>query len=65
MSWRDEGGVQVGSGMMPAEFLKMRTRERISGGVVTTGDMASGDREMELARDKNKAAHEMHGQGVT
>ena len=51
--------------MKPAELLKVRTRERISGGVVMTGDMASGDREMELASDKNKAAHEMHGQGAT
>ena len=52
--------------MKPAEFLKviMRTRERISC-VVTTGNMASGYRELELASDKNKAAHEMHGQGVT
>ena len=53
--------------MKPVEFLKVRARERISGGVVTTGDMASGDREMELASDKSKAAHEMRGhvQGVT
>ena len=51
--------------MKPAEFLKVITRKRISGSVVTTGDMASGDREMELASNKNQAAHEMHGQGVT
>ena len=64
-SWRDGGRIRVGGGMKPAEFLKVRTREGISGGVVTTGDMVSGDREMELASDKNKAAHKMHGQGVT
>ena len=32
---------------------------------MTTWDMVSGDREIELASDKNKAAHNMHGQGVT
>ena len=62
-SWRDGGWIQVGCGMKPAEFLKVRTREGISGSVVTTWDMASGDREMELASNKNKAAHKMHGQG--
>ena len=64
-SWRDGGRMRVGCGMKPAECLKMRTREGISGGVVMTGDMASGDREMKSASDKNKATHKMHGQGVT
>ena len=36
-SCRDEGRVRGGGGVKPAKFLKVRTRERISGGVVTTG----------------------------
>jgi len=63
-SGRDEGRIRVGCGMKPAEFLKVRTREGISGGVVTNRHMASGDREQELASDENKAMHKMHGQGV-
>ena len=51
--------------MKPAEFLKVRTREGINGGVVMTGGHGERRSRNGIGSDKNKATHQLHGQGLT